>query len=151
MDMDSASISALEELVHVNLDSYRGYKELSSRIDNADCRTLFREIASRQRTHADLLLRHMRLREQDLAPRVSVKRALHRWWLNLRTSLDATAPSELLAQAEHGEEELERCYERLYQSLSEGTVRDVLGAQCREVRRDHHRIHALSARIARPS
>jgi uncharacterized protein (TIGR02284 family) len=147
MQLDSGSIDALEELIHVNIDSHRGFKALSLQIDDADCRNLFREIASKRRDHADLLLRHMHARESEIARHGAFRRALHRWWFQVRTSLDAANTRDLLTEAENGENAVEKCYERVFLLMSDGTVRDVLGAQYREVRRDHHRLHALSARL----
>jgi uncharacterized protein (TIGR02284 family) len=147
MQLDSGSIEALEELIHVNIDSHRGFKALSLQIDDADCRNLFREIASKRRDHADLLLRHMHARESDIAQHGAFKRALHRWWFHVRTSLEAANTRDLLSEAEQDEDAVEKCYERVFLLMSDGTVRDVLGAQYREVRRDHLRLHALSVRI----
>jgi uncharacterized protein (TIGR02284 family) len=148
MGLDSSSIEALEELVQVNIDSHRGFKALSMQIEDADCRNLFREIAWRRRDHADLLLRHMHTRESEIEQHGAFRRALHRWWFHVRTSLEAANTRDLLAEAVNGEDAVEKCYERVFLLMSDGTVRDVLGAQYREVRRDHHRLHALSARIA---
>jgi uncharacterized protein (TIGR02284 family) len=147
MELDSGSIEALEELIQVNIDSHRGFRALSMQIEDAACRDLFREIAWKNRDHADLLLRHMHVRESDIEHHGAFKRALHRWWFHVRTSLEAADTRDLLAEAEHGELAVERCYERVFLLMSDATVRDVLGAQYREIRRDHHRLHALSARI----
>jgi uncharacterized protein (TIGR02284 family) len=149
MVLDSRSTQALEELVHVNIDSHRGFKVLSMQIEDADCRSLFRELAWKRRQDADLLLRHMHSRERDIARHGALKRALHQWWLHLRTSLEASSTRELIAEAEQGEEAVEKCYERVFSSLSDGVFRDVLGALHREARRDHHRIHRLGERMVR--
>jgi hypothetical protein len=62
--------------------------------------------------------------------------------------VDFADPHERLAHAVNGEDVLEQCYERAYTKLSDTAFRQVLGAQYREVRRDHHRLAALSVRVA---
>jgi uncharacterized protein (TIGR02284 family) len=153
MILDSRSVEALDQLVHVNIDSHWGLKALSARMEDAECRSRLREIAWKRRQVADLLLRHMNSRASDLpswrgkgsAQDGTLERAVHPWSDHVRTLLEAST-SDLISEAERGEDVVEKCYERVFTNLDDGVMRDVLGALYREVRRDHNRLRALSER-----
>jgi rubrerythrin len=149
MELDSESIDALGELIHVNLDSLSEFGKLSARIESPDCRNLCLEIASRRRDHVDLLLRHMHLFDNEVEKSIAPNEPNE---IDERQQperdVDFADPHERLAHAVNGEDVLEQCYERAYTKLSDTAFRQVLGAQYREVRRDHHRLAALSVRVA---
>jgi hypothetical protein len=145
MELDSESIGALRELIQVNLD---GFGERSLGILNPDCRNLCFEIASRRRDHADLLLRHLHLSEEAVRCLREDEHTSRENEAGARFELAFFAVHDWLAEAEQGEQVLEQCYERAFEKLSDTAFRRVLGAQCREVRRDHQRLMALSAKVA---
>ena len=148
MELDSESIDTLGELIHVNLGSLNEFGKLSARIDSPDCANLCREIVSRRRDHVDLLLRHMHLFDNDVEKEIVPAEAVERENTEPDREVELSDPRQWLAQAVNGEGALEQCYERAYTKLSDTAFRQVLGAQYREVRRDHHRLAALSVRVA---
>lgn len=123
--LDDATVSMLQNLVQMNLDSRDGFREVASNVSDQPIAELFQDIARERETHAAELSSILSASGQQPANSGSIMAAAHRAWMDLRAVLGGGAHA-MLSEAERGEEYLKSTYEEALRSSSHYSVTEIL-------------------------
>lgn len=140
--LTSETISIVQELVKINVDSRDTFQELADATGNASVAIMFRELASeRNRNVAELesLLNFNREKPDESA---SVAATYHRIVIGLRSALGA-GTATMLSEAESAEDKIQNKYEEVLKREPGSAVRDILQRQYSAVRAAHDRVRAI--------
>jgi uncharacterized protein (TIGR02284 family) len=144
----SDTLEALKDLARANIDSFKSFEEAAKAIDDLELKTMFRDIAQIRRNNVVSLRRYIQLNDEDFENHGSMRGALHRWWLNLRVTLQTENKLALVAEVERSEDAIKRAYEAILVRVSGNALSDVLHTQFREVKQHHDRIRDMRERLA---
>lgn len=144
----SDTLEALKDLARANIDSSKSFEEAANAIDDLQLKTMFRDIAQIRRANTASLRRYIQLNDEDVENHGSMRGALHRWWLNLRVTLQTENRLALVAEVERSEDAIKRAYEAILVRVSGNALSDVLHTQFREVKLHHDRIRDMRERLA---
>lgn len=140
--LTSETISIVQELVKINVDSRDTFQELADATGNASVAIMFRELASeRNRNVAELesLLNFNREKPDESA---SVAATYHRIVIGLRSALGA-GTATMLSEAESAEDKIQNKYEEVLKREPGSAVSDILHRQYSAVRAAHDRVRAI--------
>ncbi|WDI41467.1 PA2169 family four-helix-bundle protein [Bremerella sp. P1] len=140
--LTSETISIVQELVKINVDSRDTFQELADATGNASVAIMFRELASeRNRNVAELesLLNFNREKPDESA---SVAATYHRIVIGLRSALGA-GTATMLSEAESAEDKIQNKYEEVLKREPGSAVSDILQRQYSAVRAAHDRVRAI--------
>lgn len=141
------TVHALEELIRVNLDSYRNLALVNEASSDERLTALFRRIADQRKEFATELGLHVLDNDGELSPRGHFLEELHRWWVDITGKLERGNVQAVLEEAARGEAALEAVYARIMTESAGSAVSDVLGAQYRAINESSRRIHDLLDKV----
>ena len=145
--LSDKAASKLNDLIQLNIDSAKGFREAADAIDDqkgAALKNLFLDIANRRESYVVELKQSVNFKS-DKKPEDdgSVKGTMHRWWLDARAKLNAGDPTVVLIEAERGEDAIKERYEEVLKETSGSPVNDLLLRQYSGVKAGHDRIRDL--------
>jgi len=142
-ELEPRTVDRLHELMQVNVDSAKGFRQAASITDNPTLRSMFRDLA-RQRARFAEELRSQVPSNADRTPTEGtwVGKA-HRWWMDVRSKMALDAGYSMLAEVERAEDRIKAAYEELGNETLGSPVRPLLQAQYEEVRSIHDRIRDM--------
>lgn len=141
---DNEVISVLKDLIQTVEDGREGFRLAAEATDNPDIRSLFVHYAA-QREQFSTELHHLTAEYGDLFTDVegSMRGALHRGWLNLRSALSGHNAGAILSECERGEDHAMGVYRHAIDlPLPENVVR-AIGAQSLEIKAAHDKVRYL--------
>jgi len=120
----------LQELITVAKDSELGYQTAAEHVDNPHLANVFSEYA-RQRAGfvEELTLEAARISGDVPVDNGTVKGAVVRGWMNLKSALTGGGPEALVAACETGEDSAEAAFERVVNLGLTGPLRNIVEAQ----------------------
>lgn len=141
--MTSKAVQALQELVEVNIDSADGYRTAAADVRSERLATLFRDEAVRRRQFANELADLVQ--NQGVPPRTEGSRRarLHRWWIDLRATLEKGSEQAVLTEVDRGEDAIRERYERILAAIAGSPATELLNRQYAEIKHAHDRVRTM--------
>lgn len=141
--MQEQTVDRLQDLIRINIDSYKGFEQAATTIENESIASLFRTIAGHRRDHAEELRRVVAMTDEEAADSGSIKGTVHRWWLATRGAVSGGDDYAVLAEAERGEDAVKHEYESAIKDIEDVPVREIVAKQFAEVKGGHDRIRDM--------
>ena len=142
-DLNSVTLKKLQQLVQINLDSEKGFNEVSQDIKDKTIASAFTELGNQRRKNAIELKELMTENGEVPVEDGSYLAAFHRAWISLRGLLSGGSSHAILSEAERGEDAIKKAYEEVLVATSGSAVNDVLTRQYAIVKVGHDRVRDL--------
>ncbi len=142
-DLKKETIEKLQTLIRYNIDAYEGLRESAKEIESPHLANLFRDLAQERFALATELQNYVEWNNEEAEHKGSVKAAVHRAWIDLRSNLSEGDPSTILVEAERGEDYIKKAYEEVLKEIPGSALNDVLQQQYARVKSAHDRIRDL--------
>jgi uncharacterized protein (TIGR02284 family) len=142
-ELDEKIIHKLNDLIEVNLDSEKGFRETADKLNNPEYQSLFREIAD-ERSRQAAELKSVVVGEGE-SPETdgSFLAQAHRWWISARDAITTSKNFDVLAEAERGEDKILHMYEDVRDETSGSSVQSLLLTHHAQVKARHDRVRDL--------
>jgi len=142
-DLNSVTLKKLQQLVQINLDSEKGFSEVSHDVKDKAIATVFRELGNQRRENALELKELMTWSGEVPVEDGSYLAAFHRAWISLRELLSGGSSYAILSEAERGEDAIKKAYEDVLIATAGSAVNDVLTRQYANVKAGHDRVRDM--------
>ena len=142
-NLNEATISQLQELIQINIDSTEGFQEAAKQIEDMSVSSLFVELAAQRSQNATELQDYVEWNGEKPRDEGSYAAAFHRTWLDLRAMISGGDTHVILAEAERGEDSIKSAYEDALKETAGSAVNDVLTRQYADIKAGHDRIRDL--------
>lgn len=140
--LNEKTISAIQELIEINIDSYNGAKQAADEIEDAPLRHFFTDLAD-QRVGQAVALQMLIIRNgEEPITKGSIAGRIHRAIMDWRSAF-STGPAAVLKEAERGEDYIKAKYEAALPQTAGSAVTDVLNDQYGAVKSAHDRVRDL--------
>lgn len=143
MILDDRTLVGVKELVRINIDSAKGFRTAADQVETPDIAIWFRQCSERRAGFAEELRRFVRMNDAEADDSGTFAGALHRWWIDIRGTIQAGDEYAMLAEAERGEDAIKSLYEKVIAESVGTPATAVLIAQHRSVKADHDAVKAL--------
>jgi uncharacterized protein (TIGR02284 family) len=136
-------ISTLNNLIATSNDGDEGFRSCAENVKNPTLRAFFEQKAERCREGAAQLQQIVREMGGDPDTGGSMSGAMHRFWVNIRSTISGMDDHAILDECERGEDSAKQAYEDALKDDLPGDVRRVVENQYREVKTNHDRVKEL--------
>jgi uncharacterized protein (TIGR02284 family) len=136
-------ISTLNNLIATSNDGDEGFRSCAENVKNPTLRAFFEQKAERCREGAAQLQQIVREMGGDPDTGGSMSGAMHRFWVNIRSTISGMDDHAILDECERGEDSAKQAYEDALKEDLPGDVRRVVENQYREVKTNHDRVKEL--------
>jgi uncharacterized protein (TIGR02284 family) len=147
MDRDDV-IATLNDLIEVSKDGEEGFRTCAEAVKSPQLKTFFEQKGQRCALGAAQLQQKVRELGGDPERSGSTAGALHRFWINLRSTLAGMDEHAILDECERGEDAARRTYENALKKDLPADVRLLIEKQYREVKANHDSVHAMRNALA---
>lgn len=144
VELTSKNVSDLNDLIEINLDSEKGFRETREKLTSTDTQQMFGEIADDRARQAEQLKSlvtasgHTPERDGSLAGKA------HRWWITVRDKVSDASDYDVLAEAERGEDRILELYREVTGRASDNAdLSQVLQDHLTRVKGQHDRVRNL--------
>jgi uncharacterized protein (TIGR02284 family) len=141
-------IATLNELIATCRDGEEGLRTCAEAIKNPQLRTFFEQKARRCALGAAQLQDKVREFGGDPGHSGSTAGALHRFWINLRSTLAGMDEHAILDECARGEDAAKRAYEEALKKDLPADMRLLVEKQYREVKANHDSVHEMRNALA---
>lgn len=142
-NLDKDTLSGVKSIIEINIDSSKGFQTAAENIENADIAGYFRQCSTRRAQFADQLSRVVDVNGVDSPDSGSAKGAIHRWWMDLRGSIQNGDEHAVLAEAERGEDSIKGEYEKVLKNTAGSPLNAMLTDQYAAVKETHDTIRDM--------
>lgn len=142
LNLSNETISALQDLIQVNLDSRDGFRHASESLQEVAVSNMFLQLAEDRDRQAFELQALVNNNGETPTHDGSYAAAAHRTWMDLRTALGGGLQA-VLQEAERGEDHIKAEYEKMLKGNPGSAVSDVLHRQYAAVKASHDRIRDM--------
>lgn len=142
-NLNKETISGLQDLIEINIDSSKGFHAAAEKIEDPKIASYFRDCASERKAFANDLSRYVELNAREPKDTGTVKGAVHRWWLELRGTVQRGDEHAVLAEAERGEDAIKARYENVLKETAGSPLNSVLQHQYASVKSRHDQVKAM--------
>ncbi|MBV9202521.1 MAG: PA2169 family four-helix-bundle protein [Alphaproteobacteria bacterium] len=133
-------IATLNELIETSRDGEAGFRTCADGVKNARLKQMFEQAADRCRQAVGELQAKVRSLGGDPERRGSVSGALHRGWVDIKSTITGMDEAAVLAECERGEDVAKRTYEQALAKDLPADVRTIVERQYQGVRQHHDRV-----------
>jgi uncharacterized protein (TIGR02284 family) len=140
--MQNEAVSTLNGLIETLKDGKTGFETAAGDVRDARVKTVFQELARQRAQFAGELQAEVKRIGGDPEKTGSTAAALHRGWINLKSALGGGEKS-ILNEAERGEDEAVRSFEKASKENLPPDVAGVVRRQYAEVKKAHDRVRDL--------
>ncbi len=137
------TISGIQDLIEINIDSSKGFREAADKIETNEIATLFRHCADEREQYAGQLKSLVQANGTEPTDSGSIKGTVHRWWVGLRGTVQQGDEHAVLAEAERGEDAIKHRYEDTLKGTAGSAVNDVIQKQYAGVKARHDQIRDM--------
>ena len=142
MDRDDV-IGTLNDLIETCKDGEEGFRACAEAVKNPQLKAFFEQKAERCRMGAAQLQQKVRELGGDPERSGSTTGQVHRFWVNLRSTIAGMDEHAILDECERGEDAAKRAYEDALQEDLPADVRTLIGKQYREVKMNHDSVRDM--------
>jgi uncharacterized protein (TIGR02284 family) len=144
MIMDKSDVIAtLNDLIETSKDGEAGFRTCADGVKSAQLKQIFNEAAERCAEGAAQLQAKVRELGGDPDRSGSTSGALHRAWVDIRSTITGMDEAAVLAECERGEDVAKRTYEAALKKDLPADVRSMVERQYEGVKRNHDRVRDL--------
>ena len=147
MDRDEV-IATLNGLIATSRDGEEGFRTCAEAVKNPQLKTFFEQKAERCALGAAQLQGKVREFGGDPGQSGSTAGVLHRFWINIRSTLAGMDEHAILDECERGEDAAKRAYEDALKKDLPADVRLLIQKQYREVKANHDSVQAMRNALA---
>jgi len=147
MDRDDV-IGTLNDLIETCKDGQEGFRTCADTVKNPQLKAFFEQKAERCRLGAAQLQQKVRELGGDPERSSSMTGQLHRFWVNIRSTIAGMDEHAILDECERGEDAAKRAYEEALQQDLPADVRTMIGKQYREVKMNHDSVRDMRNAMA---
>jgi len=137
------TVERLKDLVRVNQDSAKGFETTADQVKSEPVARLMRSIAAERRGFAGDLRQHVQYNKDEVTNEGSVRAKVHRWWVNVRGTVQDGDLHAMLSEAEKAEDVIKGLYQDVLKETSGSPVHSLLQSQYESIRQGHDRIRDL--------
>ncbi|HEX5126145.1 MAG TPA: PA2169 family four-helix-bundle protein [Rhodocyclaceae bacterium] len=137
------AISVLNDLIETSKDGEKGFRKCAEDTSSPDLRQVFLEAASHCQTSAQELQDEVAALGGSPEEGGSVSGAIHRGWIDLKSSIKPRDNLAILEECERGEDFAKHRYEEALSKDMPDTARTIVQRQHRGVIANHDRIRDL--------
>lgn len=141
--LNDETVSGLQDLIEINIDSSEGFAEAAEKIENPDIANYFRRCGQRRETFSRELQRVVGMNDTEPKDSGTLKGTIHRWWVGIRGAVQSGDEHAMLAEAERGEDAIKECYETVLKETAGSPLNAVLHRQYASVKQDHDTIRDM--------
>jgi uncharacterized protein (TIGR02284 family) len=144
MNLPEKSISWLQDLIQINLDSRDGFKGAAEHLKekHSTLEAMFRQLANERDIQAKELQTLVARNAEKPQKSGSASAAVHRAWMDLRSAFGG-GEHAILSEAERGEDHIKAKYEEAIKDLKGCTCVSVLSRQYSAVVASHDTVRDL--------
>jgi len=147
MDRDEV-IATLNDLIATSRDGEEGFRTCAEAVKSPQLKTFFEQRAQRCALGAAQLQQKVRELGGDPERSGSTAGALHRFWINIRSTLAGMDEHAVLDECGRGEDVARRAYENALKKDLPADVRALIEKQYREVKANHDSVRAMRNAMA---
>jgi uncharacterized protein (TIGR02284 family) len=147
----SEVIGVLNGLIQISQDGERGFGACAEGVTDDDLKRTFRERAERCRQAAVELQLKVEMLGGYSASHGTTSGALHRAWVNVKSSITGMDEIAVLSECERGEDVARNAYAAALSARLPPTVRAIVERQYRGVIRNHDLVRELRDRRMHPA
>lgn len=141
------TVHLLNELIQICKDGERGYQTAADNVRNSELETVFRGYAKQRTEFARELQAEVERLGGQASDSGNIGAALHRSWMNVKSSLSGGGSAGMLSTCESGEDNALAAYDRAARTSITGKTRVLVEKQLQQIREAHTRIHRLKDEI----
>ena len=144
------SISILNDLIETLKDGQEGFKAAAKDVESADLKALFAELSLQRSSFAgELQALVVSLGDPEPETGGSVAGALHRGWIDLKSSVTSRDAHAILAECERGEDSAVAHYRQALDNVDlPGDLRATIQTQATAIKASHDRVRDLRDALA---
>ena len=142
-NLNEETVSTLQDLIQINIDSAKGFRESAEQIEDVNLASLFQEMAKTRQGLAEDLKSHVEYSGERPREDGTFLASVHRCWLDLRAKITGGDATTVLVDAEKGEDYIKAAYEDALKKTAGSAVNDVLTQQYAIVKSGHDRVRDL--------
>ena len=146
---NSRTIELLNELIVTCKDGEKGYREASEGIQNAFYRMLFSEYSRQRSKFASELQAQVVMMGGQPDRKGTVKGALHRGWMNLKTAIAGHDDDLIVAECQRGEDLAIKQYKSVLKTDMTAKLRSILEHQMNEIIATQKRVKVMDSKQAK--
>src|SRR5881394_4589533 len=137
-------ISVLDELIETLRDGQQGFRQAAESVSDTKLKSLFRDYSDqRSRFVTALQTEARKFGEKEPDNDSSAAGALHRGWINLKSTVTGGNEHAILAECERGEDSAVEEYKKALDDDLSPAARELVSRQFAEIKAAHDRIRSL--------
>lgn len=144
-------ISTLNNLVETCKDGQNGFRTAAEGVKNSELIALFNTYSEQRGQFASELQNEVRSLGGDPEKTGSTAAALHRGWINIKSTVTGEDEGAVISECERGEDSAVKSYEAALQEDLPANVRTIVETQFAKVKEAHDRIRSLEKAKAQTS
>lgn len=138
------TISVLDELIQTLKDGQEGFKQAAEGVKDLQLKSLFTEYSQQRLRFASALKNQVRaLGNSEPESSSSAAGALHRGWINLKSTLSGGDDHAILAECERGEDSAVKEYKKALDDDLSPELYELVSRQFTDIKAAHDRIRTL--------
>ncbi len=141
------TVEMLNDLVQTCREGEQGYQTAADDIHNSELETMFRGYAKQRGNFVRELQAEVERLGGKPSESGSLEAALHRGWMNVKSSLSGGDTAAIIAACETGEDSALAAYDRAARTDVTGKTRTLIDKQLQQVKETHIRLHRLKEEI----
>lgn len=141
--LNDETIAGIQDLIEINIDSCKGFSKASENIENAAVATFFRQCGDRRGIFATQLQGAVSVNNEEPEDSGTLTGKLHRWWIDIRGTVQDGDEHAILAEAERGEDVIKEKYESVLKDTAGSPLNAILQEQYASVKKDHDTIRDM--------
>ena len=136
-------ISTLNNLVETCKDGQNGFRTAAEGVENSELIALFNTYSQQRGQFAAELQNEVRTLGGDPEKTGSTAAALHRGWINIKSTVTGEDEGAVISECERGEDSAVKAYEEALKDDLPANVRAIVETQFARVKEAHDRIRSL--------
>ena len=136
-------ISSLNNLIETCKDGQNGFQTAAEGVKNSELKTLFGTFSQQRAKFAGELQNEVLRLGGDPLKTGSTAAALHRGWINIKSSVTGEDEHAIIAECERGEDSAVRNYEEALKGTLPSDIETIVRRQFTEIKQAHDRIRSL--------
>ena len=137
------TISTLNNLIETCKDGQDGFRSAAGGVRNGELKTLFHTYSQQRAQFAAELQGEVRRLGGDPEKTGSTAAALHRGWINIKSTVTGEDEGAIISECERGEDSAVRNYEDALRKDLPSALRSIVERQFGQVKEAHDRIRGL--------
>lgn len=143
LNLDQNTIDKLQELIRINLDSAKGFREAADELDENILGEKLIQIANERDRQARELQEYVCVNNEDPVDEGSYAAAVHRCWMKTRSLFSGGDTYAIMAEVERGEVQIKDAYKDALKEEPGSAMNDILLRQFEEVKSIHDNVRDI--------